>query len=129
MLATVFDVWGLSPRYETKDGLSVGVGGYVIKAFLSPSFPLLPACYAGWVPPADESTALHPHASVFLFVCIALCLDACLLNRLKVGGRVCVGVGVGVCVCVCVRACMHVYTHFSTTPRTSTSTTLLTTAT
>jgi hypothetical protein len=77
MLAVIHDIWGLSPRYEGKDGLSVGVGAYVIKAFLSPAFPLLPACYLGWQPHL-------PHASIYLFVTMALCLDSVVVNRLQV---------------------------------------------
>ncbi len=78
MLAVMNDVWGLSPRYEHRDGLSVGVGGYVIKAFLSPSFPLLPACYLNW-----QSSQFCPHASIYVFVTMALCLDAGIMNRLQ----------------------------------------------
>jgi hypothetical protein len=76
MLSVMHDIWGLSPRYERKDGLSVGVGAYMIKAFLSPSFPLLPASYLGWQPSM-------PHATMFLFVTMALCLDSILVNRLQ----------------------------------------------
>ncbi len=80
MLAVMNDVWGLSPRYENKDGLSVGVGGQVVKAFLSPSFPLLPACYLNWQP-LDRQFC--PHASIYVFVTLALCLDAAVMHRLK----------------------------------------------
>lgn len=79
MLAVMNDVWGLCPRYEHKDGLSVGVGAYVIKAFLSQSFPLLPACYFNWQPYAP----FCPHAAIYVFVTLALCLDAAVMNRLK----------------------------------------------
>jgi hypothetical protein len=81
MLAVINDVWGLTPRYERKDGLSVGVGGYMIKAFLSPSFPLLPASYLNWRPSSFRD--LCPHASIYLFVTMALCLDAGVMNRLQ----------------------------------------------
>jgi hypothetical protein len=81
MLAVINDVWGLTPRYERKDGLSVGVGAYVIKAFLSPSFPLLPASYLNWQPPSFRD--LCPHASIYVFVTMALCLDAGVSNRLQ----------------------------------------------
>jgi hypothetical protein len=79
MLAVMNDVWGLCPRYEHKDGLSVGVGAYVIKAFLSQSFPLLPACFYNWQHHAPSC----PHASIYVFVTLALCLDAAVMNRLK----------------------------------------------
>ncbi len=78
MLAVMCDVWGMCPRYELRDGLSVGVGGYVIKAFLSPSFPLLPACYLNW-----QQSQFCPHASIYVFVTLALCLDAGIMNRLQ----------------------------------------------
>jgi hypothetical protein len=76
MLAVLHDIWGLSPRYERRDGPSVGVGAYMIKAFLSPSFPLLPASYLGWQPSM-------PHATIYLFVTMALCLDPVIVNRLQ----------------------------------------------